>query len=220
MWQLGLFTDSPEWQTLHARWSKTALHDQAIQPNNQYIAVLQGPFRHTPTSFSPIWPAPEVTISFCCSGGHRSMAVVVGCLLIAALLFSQVGLSQQTAGALITRAARAVLKSNPITRYIYTLYENAKWALDFSEFLWTSPSHREVATWLVRNPPPLLDDLFSLQSWILDYLAQICDYYNLPRCKKSVKLVQYVVWLRNWYSTDTIIRIIKTVFLYTPFSYY
>lgn len=122
------------------------------------------------------------------------MAVVVGCLLIAALLFSQVGPSQQTAGALIKRAAQAVLKSNPITRYIYTLYENARWALKFSDFLyWKSPSHRDVATWLVNNPPPLLNDLLSLQSWMLHYLAQICDYYNLPMCNKFAKLLEYVV---------------------------
>ena len=121
------------------------------------------------------------------------MAVVVGCLLIAALLFSQVGPSQQSAGALVIRVAHGLLKSHPITRYAITLYENARWALDFYEFLWTGPSHREVMTWLLQNPPPILNDLLSLPSWILNYFAQLCDYYDLPICTKSVKLLQYVV---------------------------
>ena len=117
------------------------------------------------------------------------MAVVVKYLLIAALFFSQVGPSQQSAGALVIRVVHGLLKSNPITRYVYTVYENTRWALDFSNFLWSSPTYREVATWLLQNPPPILNDL---PSWILNYLAQICDYYNLPICTKFAKLLQYV----------------------------
>ena len=116
---------------------------------------------------------------------------VVGCLLIAALLLSQVGPSQQTAGALVIRTTHGLLKSHPITRYIYGIFENARWVWNFVDFLWTGPPHKGVMAWLFENPPPILNDW--LPSWILDYIAESCDYYNLPACTKSVKLLQYVV---------------------------
>ena len=119
------------------------------------------------------------------------MAVVVGCLLIAALLLSQVGPSQQDAGALVIRVAHTAAKWHPTTKIVYRIYDNTRWALNLLDFLWTGPSHRAIMTWLVKNPPPLLTEL--MPRILLDYLAQVCDYYDLPMCTNSAKLLQYVV---------------------------
>ena len=125
----------------------------------------------------------------------NDMASVV---LIAALLFSQVGPSQQNARGLDARGlvewtAHSAAKWHPTTKFVYRIYDNTRWALNLLEFLWTGPSHSAVMTWLVKNPPPLLTEL--MPRILLDYLAQFCDYYNLPVCTNSVKLLQYVIWL-------------------------
>ena len=119
------------------------------------------------------------------------MAPVVGCLLIATLLLSQVGPSQQDARGLVEWTAHSAAKWHPTTKFVYRIYDNTRWALNLLEFLWTGPSHGAVMTWLVKNPPPLLTEL--MPRIVLDYLAQFCDYYNLPICTNSVKLLQYVV---------------------------
>ena len=112
-----------------------------------------------------------------------SMAFVVNFLLIAALLHGQVGPSQQDARTYVERAAHAAAKWHPPTKFVYRI--------NLLEFLWTGPSPGVVMTWLVKNPPPLLTEL--MPRILLDYLAEFCDYYNLPICTNSVKLLQYVV---------------------------
>lgn len=119
------------------------------------------------------------------------MASVVKYLLIAALLLSQVGPSQQDARAVVEWTAHTAAKWHPTTKIVYRVYDNTRWALNLVEFLWTGPSHSAVLTWLVKNPPPLLTEL--MPRILLDYLAQFCDYYNLPICTNSVKFLQYVV---------------------------
>ena len=119
------------------------------------------------------------------------MAFVVNFLLIAVLLHGQVGPSQQDARTLVEQAAHAAAKWHPTTKFVYRIYDNTRWALNLLELLWTGPSPGVVMTWLVKNPPPLLTEL--MPRILLDYLAEFCDYYNLPICTNSVKLLQYVV---------------------------
>ena len=119
------------------------------------------------------------------------MASVVGCLLIAALLLSQVRPSQQDARTVVEWTTHAAAKWHPTTKIVYRIYDNTRWALNLLDFLWTGPSHSAVMTWLVKNPPPLLTEM--MPRIFLDYLAQFCDYYNLPMCTNSAKLLQYVV---------------------------
>ena len=121
----------------------------------------------------------------------NDMASVVKYLLIAALLLSHVGPSQQDARAVVKWTAHAAVKLHPTTKFAYRIYDNTIWALNLADFLWTGPSHSAVLTWLVKNPPPLLTEL--MPRMLLDYLAQFCDYYNLPICTNSVKFLQYVV---------------------------
>ena len=121
----------------------------------------------------------------------NDMASVVKYLLIAALLLSQVGPSQQDARAVVEWTAHAAVKWYPTIKSVYRIYDNTRWALNLVEFLWTGPSHSAVLTWLVKNPPPLLTEL--MPRILLDYLVQFCDYYNLPICTNSVKFLQYVV---------------------------